>query len=84
VEQIAFDGMRKHLLKDFTRVYHLHFEGNVRQNPKLRARRITCSAFRSGLASPSPSIGQAHRPPAVLSRVDKHLKRAAKCALLDG
>ena len=33
--QIAFDGMRKHLLQDFTRVYHLHFEGNVRHNPKL-------------------------------------------------
>jgi predicted helicase len=35
VDQIAFDGMRKHLLHDFTRVYHLDLHGNVRQNPKL-------------------------------------------------
>src|SRR5205823_5559367 len=35
VEQVAFDGMRKHLLQDFTRIYHLDLHGNVRQNPKL-------------------------------------------------
>ena len=35
VDQIAFDGMRKHLLQDFTQVYHLDLHGNVRRNPKL-------------------------------------------------
>ncbi len=35
VEQIAFDGMRKHLLQDFTQIYHLDLHGNVRKNPKL-------------------------------------------------
>jgi predicted helicase len=35
VDQIAFDGMRKHLLQDFTRMYHLDLHGNVRKNPKL-------------------------------------------------
>ena len=35
LEQIAFDGMRKHLLRDFTTVYHLDLRGNVRKNPKL-------------------------------------------------
>ena len=35
VDQIAFDGMRKHLLQDFTHIYHLDLHGNVRQNPKL-------------------------------------------------
>ncbi|HVO69687.1 MAG TPA: type ISP restriction/modification enzyme, partial [Aggregatilineaceae bacterium] len=35
VDQIAFDGMRKHLLKDFSRIYHLDLHGNVRKNPKL-------------------------------------------------
>jgi predicted helicase len=35
VDQIAFDGMRKHLLQDFTEGYHLDLHGNVRQNPKL-------------------------------------------------
>ncbi len=35
VDQIAFDGMRGHLLKDFTCVYHIDLHGNIRQNPKL-------------------------------------------------
>jgi predicted helicase len=35
LDQIAFDGMRKHLEKDFTQIYHLDLHGNVRKNPKL-------------------------------------------------
>jgi predicted helicase len=36
IDQKSFDGMRKHLLQDFTRVYHLDLGGNVRQNSKLQ------------------------------------------------
>ncbi|HLX55832.1 MAG TPA: type ISP restriction/modification enzyme, partial [Ktedonobacteraceae bacterium] len=35
IDQIAFDGMRKDLLQDFTQIYHLDLHGNVRKNPKL-------------------------------------------------
>jgi len=35
VHKNAFDGMRKHLLQDFTRIYHLDLHGNVRENSKL-------------------------------------------------
>jgi predicted helicase len=35
VDQIAFDGMRRHLLEDFSQIYHLDLHGNVRKNPKL-------------------------------------------------
>ena len=35
VDQIAFDGMRKHLLQDFNQIYHFDLHGNVRKNPKL-------------------------------------------------
>ena len=35
VDQNAFDGMRKHLAGDFSRIYHVDLHGNVRQNPKL-------------------------------------------------
>jgi predicted helicase len=35
LDQTAFDGMRKHLLQDFTQIYHLDLHGNVRKNPKL-------------------------------------------------
>ena len=34
-DQTAFDGMRKNLLRDFTRIYHADLHGNVRKNPKL-------------------------------------------------
>ena len=35
VDQIAFDGMRKNLAKDFNQIYHIDLHGNVRKNPKL-------------------------------------------------
>jgi len=35
VDQVAFDGMRKHLLKDFSHLSHVDLHGNVRKNPKL-------------------------------------------------
>lgn len=35
VDQHAFDGMRKHLAKDFDQILHLDLHGNVRRNPKL-------------------------------------------------
>ncbi|MBA3534156.1 MAG: DNA helicase, partial [Ardenticatenales bacterium] len=35
LDQFSFDGMRKELLKDFTRIYTLDLGGNVRKNPKL-------------------------------------------------
>jgi len=35
VHQVAFDGMRKHLMRDFHRIYHVDTHGNVRENPKL-------------------------------------------------
>ncbi len=35
VDQLAFDGMRKHLWEEFERVDHIDLHGNVRRNPKL-------------------------------------------------
>jgi predicted helicase len=35
IDDIPFDGMRKHLEKDFDKVYILDLGGNVRKNPKL-------------------------------------------------
>ncbi len=45
VDQIAFDGVRKHLAQDFTRFYHLDLHGNVRKNRKS-ARRTMFSVFK--------------------------------------
>lgn len=46
VEQIAFDGMRKELLKDFTSIYVLDLGGNVRKILSFRAQPTMCLAFR--------------------------------------
>ncbi len=35
VDQIAFDGMRKHLAQDFELIDHIDLHGNVRRNSKL-------------------------------------------------
>jgi len=35
IDQIAFDGMRKHLQKDFDVIYVVDLGGNVRKNPQL-------------------------------------------------
>ena len=35
IDQIAFDGMRQHLQKDFNTIYVFDLGGNVRKNPKL-------------------------------------------------
>ena len=34
-DQTAFDGMRKNLLQDFTKIHHIDLHGNIRKNPKL-------------------------------------------------
>lgn len=35
INQLAFNGMRKHLSKDFSQIYLVDLHGNVRKNPKL-------------------------------------------------
>ena len=35
IDQLASDGMRKHLARDFDSIYVLDLGGNVRKNPKL-------------------------------------------------
>ncbi len=35
IDDIAFDGLRKHLARDFDALYMLDLGGNVRKNPKL-------------------------------------------------
>jgi predicted helicase len=35
VDQLAFDGMREHLMRDYSKIYVLDLGGNVRLNPKL-------------------------------------------------
>ncbi|HEY3414293.1 MAG TPA: type ISP restriction/modification enzyme [Armatimonadota bacterium] len=34
-DEIAFDGMRAHMERDFTSIWHVDLHGNVRKNPKI-------------------------------------------------
>jgi predicted helicase len=83
VEQIAFDGMRKRLLQDFTRVYHLHLEGNVRQNPKLAGTTYNVFGIQVGVGITVAIRAARHRGHRLLfHRIDKMLRRERKLAWL--
>ena len=83
VDQIAFDGMRKHFLEDFTRVYHLHLEGNVRQNPKLSGTMYNVFRIQVGVGI-TVAVQSKRRRGHRLSfhRVEKTLRRERKLAWL--
>jgi len=65
VDQIAFDGMRKHLRRDFTYIWHLDLHGNVRQNPKLSGTTHNVFGIQVGVGITIAVRKQA--------RLDKHL-----------
>ena len=83
IDQIAFDGMRKHLLQDFTRVHHLHLEGNVRHNPKLAGTTYNVFGIQVGVGITVAVRASRHRGHRLLfHRVDKMLRREHKLAWL--
>ncbi|HUY37038.1 MAG TPA: type ISP restriction/modification enzyme [Pirellulales bacterium] len=83
VDQIAFDGMRKHLLKDFNRVCHLHLEGNVRQNPKLSGTAYNVFGIQVGVGITVAVRAAKHADPGLeFARLDKYLRREAKLTWL--
>jgi predicted helicase len=83
VDQIAFDGMRKHLLRDFTRVYHLHLEGNVRQNPTLSGTQYNVFGIQVGVGITVAVRSSKHKDHRLLfHRIGKNLRRYEKLGWL--
>jgi predicted helicase len=83
LDQIAFDGMRKHLMEDFTHIFHLHLEGNVRHNPKLAGTTYNVFGIQVGVGitiAVRSAIESHHRLD--FHRVDKLLRREQKLAWL--
>ncbi len=79
VDQIAFDGMRAHLERDFSRIYHLHLEGNVRENPKLAGTAYNVFGIQVGVGITIAIRRQKHRARKILfHRVSKRLRRFEK------
>lgn len=84
VDQIAFDGMRKHLMKDFTRIYHLHLEGNVRHNPKLAGTTYNVFGIQVGVGITVAVRSAKQTDPGIFfARVDKLLRKEEKLLLLE-
>jgi predicted helicase len=85
VDQIAFDGMRKHLLQDFTRVYHVHLEGNVRENPHLAGTTYNVFGIKVGVGITVAVRFHRHRGHGLrFHRVDKNSRKEHKLAWLAG
>jgi predicted helicase len=83
VDQIAFDGMRKHLAQDFTRIYHVHLEGNVRHNPTLAGTTYNVFGIQVGVGITLAVRCSKHTDRSVFfHRIDKLLRREEKLAQL--
>jgi predicted helicase len=84
IDQIAFDGMRKHLMQDFTRIYHLHLEGNVRQNPTLSGTAYNVFGIQVGVGITLAIRASKHKDHELyFARVEKLLRRPEKLAWLE-
>ncbi len=83
VEQIAFDGMRKHLMQDFTYIYHVHLEGNVRQNPHLSGTAYNVFGIQVGVGITVAVRSKKHHDRKLyFYQVDKNLRREEKLTWL--
>ncbi|GAG27150.1 unnamed protein product, partial [marine sediment metagenome] len=83
VDQIAFDGMRKHLLGDFTRLYHVHLEGNVRHDPSLAGTTYNVFGIQVGVGITIAVCRAKHKDCRLyFQRVDKFQRREHKLAWL--
>jgi predicted helicase len=71
--------MRKHLLADFTLVYHLDLEGNVRRHPKLSGTAYNVFGIQLGIGITVAVRSRKHRKSNLLyHRLDKNLRRSEK------
>ncbi len=83
VDQIAFDGMRKHLLQDFTWIYHLDLHGNVRQNPKLSGTTYNVFGIQVGVGITVAVRSSKHKDHRIYyHRVPEHWRKEQKLAWL--
>jgi predicted helicase len=83
IDQIAFDGMRKHLQKDFTHIYHLDLHGNVRKNPKLSGTTHNVFGIQVGVGiTIAVRKAQTTQPTLEYYRVPEYWRKTEKLAFL--
>lgn len=82
MEQVAFDGMRKHLTRDFNAIYHFDLEGNVRQNPTLSGTQYNVFGIQVGVGVTIAVRTGNLKGELFYAGVEKTLKRADKLEAL--
>lgn len=83
LDEIAFDGMRQYLLQDFTKVYHLNLQGNVRKHPKLSGTAYNVFGIQVGVGITIAIRSRAHTTPTLAyAEVPPDLPRAEKLRYL--
>ena len=90
IENLAFDGMREHLQRDFDAVYMLDLGGNVRKNPKLSGTTHNVFGIQVGVSISllvklqGQKLNGTQRAGKVFyARVDEFWRKEQKYALLD-
>jgi predicted helicase len=83
LDQRAFDGMRKHLLRDFTEIYHLDLKGNVRQNPKLSGTAYNVFGIQVGVGiTVAVRKSGTRNSRALFSQLPENLRREEKLGMI--
>ena len=84
VDDVAFDGMRKHILQDYERVYHLDLHGNVRQNPKISGTSHNVFGIQVGVGITVAIKKKAYRTPLLFyERVPEFWRKEEKYKFLN-
>lgn len=87
VDQIAFDGMRKYLAREFSNIYVIDLGGNVRQNPKLSGTTHNVFGIQVGVAITllvRQPLGSEKKSGVIsYARMGETLRRGQKTAQLD-
>jgi predicted helicase len=85
IDQIAFDGMRKHLEQDFDEIYLLDLGGNVRKNPKISGTTHNVFGIQVGVSINLLIRKKPHSTPAKIhyARVDEFWRKEQKSRYLD-
>ncbi|MHB0939291.1 MAG: type ISP restriction/modification enzyme [Armatimonadota bacterium] len=83
VDQLAFDGMRKCLLRSFTDIYHIDLHGNVRKNPRLSGTTHNVFGIQVGVGITIAIKNSEHTERKIYyHRVPENWTRWAKCSYL--
>lgn len=86
IDQIAFDGMRKNLISDFSSIYVIDLGGNIRQNPKLSGTTHNVFGIQVGVAITIliKDLSIEAKPAVVrYARMPENWRRSQKAAQLD-